>query len=402
MATVCKYEREKIMEIIAIIFSCVSTILLFVLVFMQKKGGGVTKEELEKIGQAQASELSRLGVMIVSSNEASSKHFIQMLEMSLEGYEKATLERLTSIEGTIEKSLVQMRNENNERLNQINSIVQEKLQKSIDERLKASFESVLSQIGSVNLAIGEIKSIANDVSSLKNVLANVKTKGITGEVLLGSIISEILTPEQYDTNVQTKKGTRDVVEFAIKIPSENGFIYLPVDSKFPLAPYNRLRDAIEQADKGQIELAKRELRGQIRSEAKSIATKYIDVPQTTDFAILFLPTESLYIEAIEMGLFEECQHDFRVVLCGPSTICALINALRLGFSSVEIQKRSAEVFKLLSSVRTEFEKFASALYSTQSKFIALENELDELVGKRTRIMQRRLENVATFSYDELS
>ena len=383
------------MEIIAIIFSCVSTILLFVLVFMQKKGGGVSKEELEKIGQAQSNELSRLGVMIVSSNEASSKHFISMLEMSLKNYENATLDRLNSLERTIERSLVQMRNENNEKLDQINNVVQEKLQKSLDERLKASFESVISQIGTMNLAIGEIKSIANDVSSLKNVLANVKTKGTTGEVLLHSIISEILTPEQYDTNVQTKKGSRDVVEFAIKIPTDSGFIYLPVDSKFPLSPYNKLRDAIETSDKGQIDLAKKELRTQLRAEARSISTKYIDVPNTTDFAIMFLPTESLYIEAIEMGLFEECQHDFRVVLCGPSTICALINALRLGFSSVEIQKRSAEVFKLLSSVKAEFERFATALYSTQSKFVALENELDELVGKRTRIMQRRLESIST-------
>ena len=385
------------MEIIAIILSGAGVVLLCVLIALHKRARAsvISQSDIEKITSAQAQEISKLGGFITSANETSSKHFIEMLELTLKNYEKTTQDRLNAIDSTIEKSLFAMRNDNNERLDNINNVVQEKLQKSIDEKLKASFDNVIMQIGNVNKAIGEIRSIASDVSSLKNVLANVKAKGITGEVLLGGIISEILAPEQYDTNVATKKNSKDVVEFAIKIPTNDGFIYLPVDSKFPLTPYNNLRKAIESGDKGEIESAKKELRAQVRNDAKAIYTKYIDVPYTTDFAIMFLPTESLYIEAIEMGLFEVCQGEFKVILCGPSTVCAIINALKLGFNSVEIQKRSNEVFMLLGTIKTEFDKFAKALSSTQAKFSQLEKELDELVGKRTRIMQKKLENVAS-------
>ena len=391
------------MEILAIILSGVSIALLLVLIVMQKrsKNASTTQGDIDKITQAQANEISKLGGFIANANEASSKHFIDMLELTLKNYEKTTQDRLNAIDATIEKSLQAMRADNNERLDNINNVVQEKLQKSIDEKLKASFDNVVAQIGNVNKAIGEIRSIASDVSSLKNVLANVKTKGVTGEILLGGIISEILAPTQYDTNVATKKNSRDVVEFAIKIPNDSGFIYLPVDSKFPLTPYNNLRDAVENGDKALIEAARKELRTQVRNDAKAICTKYIDVPNTTDFALMFLPTEGLYIEAIEMGLFEACQGEFKVIICGPSTVCAIINALKLGFSSVEIQKRSNEVFKLLGTIRTEFDKFAKALSSTQTKFAQLEKDLEELVGKRTRIMQRKLENVASLeSYED--
>ena len=389
------------MEILGIILSGIIIALLVVLIVLQKKDkpNAITQRDIEIITDAQAKEIAKLGTFISNSNEASNKHFIDMVDKSLENYEKSTQDRLKSIENSNEKALMQIRQDCNERLDSISKLVQEKLQQSIDEKLKSSFDNVVLQIGNVNKAIGEIKTIASDVSSLKNVLANVKTRGITGEVLLGSIISEILTPEQYDTNVATKKNSKEVVEFAIKIPTDSGFIYLPVDSKFPLTPYNKFKDAVEISDKEQIDIARKELRAQIRTDAKTIATKYIDVPATTDFAILFLPTESLYIEAIQMGLFEECQSDFKIVLCGPSTISAIINALRLGFNSVEIQKRSGEVFKLLGVVRTEFEKFATALSTTQAKFTQLEKELDELVGKRTRILKKKLDDISTIDFE---
>jgi len=384
------------MEALVIILGIINIalgILIFVLIL--KRGSvSLSQAELDKIAGSQAREIAKLGAMLSSSNEATSKHSLDLLSLKLEGYEKSTQDRLNTIDKTIEKALYELRRENSERLDGIQKAVDERLQKTIDERLKSSFESVIAQIGNVNKAIGEIKSIANDVGSLKNVLSNVKTKGITGEVLLGGIISEILTPEQYDTNVATKKSSRDVVEFAIKIPSDDGFIYLPVDSKFPLIPFNKLRDAIDTGDKAQIEIARKELRTQIRTEAKTIASKYIDVPSTTDFAIMFLPTESLYIEAIQMGLFEECQREYRVNIAGPTTLSAMVNALRLGFNSVEIQKRSGEVFKLLGVVRTEFEKFATALSNTQKRFKQVDSELEELVGKRTRIMQKRLEAIS--------
>lgn len=389
------------MEYVIIALCAIIIALLVALIVVTRKKGSssLSNNDLEKISSAQARELSSLGVLIANNNETSSKHFIEMLNFSLKSYEKTTQDRLNSIDKTIERSLEQIRNENNQRLDSIRAVVDEKLQKSIDEKLKSSFESIVLQIGNVNKAIGEIRSIADDVGSLKNVLANVKVKGITGEVLLGGIISEILAPDQYDKDVVTKKSTRDVVEFAIKIPNGEGYIYLPVDSKLPLTPYTKLREAIDSGDKVQIDTARRELRAQIRAEAKTIATKYIDIPSTTDFAILFLPIESLYVEAIEMGLFEECQHDFRVSICGPTTFSALINALKLGFSSIEIQKRSSEVFKLLAVVRAEFERFAEALSSTQRRFKQVENDLEELVGKRTRLMQRRLEGVAQISLD---
>ena len=389
------------MEILGIILSGIIIALLVVLIVLQKKDkpNAITQRDIEIITDAQAKEIAKLGTFISNSNEASNKHFVDMVDKSLENYEKSTQDRLKSIENSNEKALMQIRQDCNERLDSISKLVQEKLQQSIDEKLKSSFDNVVLQIGNVNKAIGEIKTIASDVSSLKNVLANVKTRGITGEVLLGSIISEILTPEQYDTNVATKKNSKEVVEFAIKIPTDSGFIYLPVDSKFPLTPYNKFKDAVEISDKEQIDIARKELRAQIRTDAKTIATKYIDVPATTDFAILFLPTESLYIEAIQMGLFEECQSDFKIVLCGPSTISAIINALRLGFNSVEIQKRSGEVFKLLGVVRTEFEKFATALSTTQAKFTQLEKELDELVGKRTRILKKKLDDISTIDFE---
>lgn len=384
------------MEILAIILGCACLALTGVIIALlsKKEKMALSGQDLDKIAQAQANEISKLGTLIVQGNETSSKHYVELITTNLDNYSRATQEKLSSIDKTLEKALLELRRENSERLLEIQKSVDERLQKTIDERLKASFDGVIAQIGNVNKAIGEIKSIANDVGSLKNVLTNVKTRGITGEVLLGGIISEILSPNQYETNVQIKKTSRDVVEFAIKIPSSDGYIYLPIDSKFPLAAYEKLKSALELGDKTLIDTARKELRTFVRNEAKAIASKYIDVPYTTDFAILFLPTESLYIEAIQMGLFEECQSDFKVNLSGPTTLSAMISALKLGFNSVEIQKRSTEVFKLLNVVRTEFEKFAQALSNTQKRFKQVDSELEELVGKRTRIMQNKLQAIS--------
>lgn len=349
---------------------------------------------IEKLNSA----LTELTKAVREENEKA----IANLNTKFDEFAKLMKERLDTIDSNVSKALVELRRENTEKLGEIQKTVDEKLQKTLDERLKSSFESVVSQIGNVNKAIGEIKSIAQDVGSLKNVLTNVKTKGIVGEVILGNIISEILTHDQYEENFATKKGSRDVVEFAIKMPAgENGgFIYLPIDSKFPLETYYKIKDAMDKGNKDELDAARRELRAKLRTYAKDIATKYISVPDTTDFAIMFLPIEGLYIEAIEGGLFEEFQRDFKVNIVGPSTLAALLNALRSGFNSLAIQKRSNEVFKLLEAVKAEFESFAKVLSSAQNRADQLSEDLEKLVGKRTRQMQKKLKDVSVISLDE--
>ena len=349
---------------------------------------------IEKLNSA----LTELTKAVREENEKA----ISNLNTKFNEFAKLMKERLDTIDSNVSKALVELRRENTEKLGEIQKTVDEKLQKTLDERLKSSFESVVSQIGNVNKAIGEIKSIAQDVGSLKNVLTNVKTKGIVGEVILGNIISEILTHDQYEENFATKKGSRDVVEFAIKMPAgENGgFIYLPIDSNFPIETYNKIKDAMDKGNKDELDAARRELRAKLRTYAKDIATKYISVPDTTDFAIMFLPIEGLYIEAIEGGLFEEFQRDFKVNIVGPSTLAALLNALRSGFNSLAIQKRSNEVFKLLEAVKAEFESFAKVLSSAQNRADQLSEDLEKLVGTRTRQMQKKLKDVSVISLDE--
>ena len=387
------------MDILAVVLSGLSLVVAIVILVItlkkkdQSATGGITQSDIDKINEAEARELQKLSSFITESISSTNKQFVEVFNVKLEEYSKSTKERLDNIDATISKELKEIRRESNERLETIQKAVDEKLQKSIDERLKTSFENVIAQIGNVNKAIGEIRSIADDVGSLKNILSNVKTKGIAGEVILGSIISELLSPDQYDENVATNSNNpRDVVEFAIKIPSGDDSIFLPIDSKFPLEYYNKLRDALDTGDKVLIEGARKDLARQIKNEAKTIS-KYIDVPNTTDFAIMFLPTESLYIEAIEMGLFELCQKEYRVNISGPTTLSAIINALRLGFNSLEIQKRSGEVFKLLGAVKTEFNKFAEALTKAQKKVDDASDELENLVGTRTRAMQKRLKEI---------
>ncbi len=390
------------MEILAVILSGLALLVSIIILFTVKRKDSITlsQSDFDKISEASSKEINKVSGIITSGIENQNKHFIELVNEKLESQSKITQDRLNVIDNNVGKALSDIRRESNEKLAEIQKTVDEKLQKTLDERIKSSFESVVTQIGNVNKAIGEIRSIADDVGSLKNILSNVKTKGIAGEVILGSIIGEILSPDQYETNCATKAGSRDVVEFAIKIPSGDGYIYLPVDSKFPLEAYNKLKDAQDKADKQYIENARKDLARQIKNEAKSISSKYIDVPNTTDFAIMFLPTESLYIESIEMGLFEECQREYRVNIAGPTTLSAIINALRLGFNSLEIQKRSSEVFKLLGAVKTEFENFADALTKAQQKVDQAGNEIEKLVGTRTRQMQRKLKEIGSLSLEE--
>ncbi len=276
------------------------------------------------------------------------------------------------------------------------STVDEKLNKSLDEKFSNSFSLVSQRLEQVYKGLGEMQNLAVGVGDLKKVLSNVKTRGILGEIQLGSILAEILSPTQYEENAATKQGSRNRVEFAVKLPAdEGGFIYLPIDSKFPGDTYLALRDAVESGDKAQIEVCEKALLGTIRNEAKDIHDKYIDPPHTTDFAVMFLPFEGLYSEVVNRGMVEELQHKYKVSIAGPSTMAALLNALQMGFRTLAVQKRSAEVWDVLRSVKKEFDSFADVLEKTQTRLDQANKELDNLVGVRTRQMQKQLAKVGT-------
>ena len=324
--------------------------------------------------------------------------FNNSIKEKLNDFKESTSESIKELSESVKTNLGEIRKDNNEKLEKINESVNEKLQKTLEEKLKDSFKSVVEGIGDVNKAVGEIKGLATDVGSLKNILTNVKTKGIMGEVILGNIIREFLTAGQYEENVATKAGSTERVEFAIKLPGQkDDTIYLPVDSKFPYESYSIMH---ESSDIDQINEAKKTFRSNLLKYAKDVSEKYIDVPNTTDFAVIFLPLEGLYLEALNMGLFEEIQSKYRVNLTGPTTFTAFINSLNMGFRSLMIQKKSADVFKLLGAVKTEFGKFAEALDKTQKKVNSAAEELDNLVGTRTRLMNSKLKGIDALNEED--
>ncbi len=329
---------------------------------------------------------------LISTNNTNN---INQINNKLSEFEKRISLELETINKTVKENLDSIRNDNKVQLDNIKNTVDENLKKTLEERLNSSFKTVLDQINGLNTTIGQIQTLALDVSSLKNVLANVKSKGIIGEVVLSNLISDVLNKNQYDENVVTKRGSKDRVEFAVKLPgsSDGNFIYLPIDSKFPTTSYAKIQDAIDSADKDALAIARKELVQRIKDEAKDINNKYIDEPNTTSFAILFVPIEGLYSEIINLNIFEEIQSKYKVVITGPSTFAALLNSLQMGFKTLAIEKKSSEVFNILSCVKTEFAKFADQLAKTQDKYENASNELEKLVGVRTRAMVRSLNKV---------
>ena len=306
-----------------------------------------------------------------------------------------TEQKLENIRNNIEFKLNSIREDNNKKLEEMRRVVDHKLQETINRRLTESFKSVNDRLMDVYKGLGEMKNLANGVGDLKKVLSNVKTRGILGEIQLGAILEEILSSEQYDKNVITKKGSRNVVEYAVKMPTENGdYIYLPIDSKFPGETYSNLRDAYDEGNVEKIDRCNKILIDTIKREAKDIKEKYIDVPNTTDFAIMFLPFEGLYAEVINKGLIEILQKNYNVNVAGPSTMAALLNSLQMGFRTFAIQKRSSEVWNVLGAVKTEFDKFSEVITKALEKLNQASGELDKLVGVRTRQIQKKLVNVA--------
>ena len=280
-------------------------------------------------------------------------------------------------------------------LDEIRGTVDEKLSKTLEDNLSRSFQRVSKQLEDVYKGLGEMQSLASGVGDLKKVLSNVKTRGILGEIQLGAILQEILSPEQYETEIPTIPGSREHVEFAIRLPGDGErCVYLPIDSKFPGDTFAALQDAYETGSRERIDAAKKQLEQVIRGCAKDIHDKYIEPPYTTNFAILFLPFEGLYAEVVNSaGLVERLQREYHINVAGPSTMAAILNALQMGFQTLAIQKRSDEVWRILGAVKTEFDKFSEVLQKAQKSLQGAEKHLDTLIGTRSSAIQRKLRDV---------
>lgn len=328
---------------------------------------------------------------------------LRQLEERFKTLETTSEQKLTAMREAITTHLTSMSDLNQKRLDEIRKTVDEKLQESIEERMSRSFKRVSESLEEVYKGIGEMKTLASDVGGLKKVLSNVKTRGIMGEIQLGAILSEILAPEQYDTDVATIPQSQNRVEFAVKLPGDGGsHVYLPIDSKFPADCYLALQEAQETGNREAIDAAVATLISRIKSFAKDIRTKYVEVPFTTSFAIMFLPFEGLYSEVVSRGLVEILQREYSVNLAGPSTMAALLNSLQMGFKTLAIQKRSDEVWQVLSAVKSEFEKFEEVLSNAQKHIDLVGKDIDKLVGVRTRAIHRRLRDVQSLESEEQS
>ena len=290
------------------------------------------------------------------------------------------------------------------RLDEMRIMVEEKLQKTLNERIGQSFELVRSQLENVQKGLGEMKNLAEDVGGLKKVLGNVKTRGTFGEIQLAALLEQILNPEQYEANVKTRKNATEFVEFAIKLPGkDNGrdVVYLPIDAKFPKDVYEQYMDAYEEGDTTRIESTSKQLEITIKRMAKDIHEKYVEPPFTTDFAIMFLPFESIYAEVIRRtSLVETLQKDFKIVVTGPTTLGAILNSLQMGFRTLAIQKRTSEVWNVLGAVKTEFGKFGGMLEKVQKNLQNAGDQLEEVMGKRTRAIERKLRQVEALPTEE--
>ena len=351
----------------------------------------------KKLNQDTVNSIKLMSDMINQNqvNMAENQKFqLQQMENRLKTFSMENEQKLENIRSTVEKKLTYMQEDNNKQLENIRTTVDEKLQNTLENKLNKSFETVSKQLQQVYKGLGEMQNLAVGVGDLKKVLSNVKTRGILGEIQLSAILKEILSPEQYEENVATKKGSRNVVEFAIKLPADDeSFVYLPIDSKFPGDTYAKLIDAMNSGNKEEIEVCSKNLLRTIKSEAKDIHDKYISPPNTTEFAIMFLPFEGLYAEVVNRGMVEVLQREYKVNVAGPSTMGALLNSLQLGFKTLAVQKRSAEVWQILNDVKREFDTFADVLEKTQARLNQANTELDKLVGVRTRKIQSQLSKV---------
>lgn len=360
---------------------------------------GVISSALEKSNDKTAENVAiRLDSMNTKIDERN-----KAIEMRLENMERSQAEKLEAVRQTLERNVAAMQKSNEQKLAEIKQTVDEKLTETLNDRFKESFKFLSDQLERVSKTVGEMQNISKDVGNLTKVLSNVKTTGIFGEIQLGAIIEQILSPTQYVKNVVTNKAGRDPVEFAVKMPGgSDGEVLLPIDSKFPYTLYSDMLAAYSQNDFALYEAKQKELVQRIRGMAKDIKEKYVCPPYTTNFAIMFLPIEGLYAEVVKLGLVEELQQKYSVTVAGPTTMAALLNSLQMGFQTLAIQKKSNEVWATLGSVRTEFEKFNEIIRQVRKRISLADQDLEELVGTRSRAIARKLRNVVTEEKCEIS
>lgn len=358
---------------------------------------GVISQGQKSASQTQTEKLDSIDRHVISRQEAMNQTVEQQMkamELRLKNLEDMSEKKLEALRQSMQSSMLEMRQENAKKLDEIRGTVDEKLQDTLQKRISDSFETVSRQLEQVYKGLGEMQHLASDVGGLKQVLSGVKTRGILGEIQLGAILEEILSPEQYETNVATIPSSKERVEFAVRLPgSDGGHVYLPIDSKFPGDTYMHLQDAALSGDMQAIGEARKALENVLKKSAKDIRDKYVEPPYTTTFGILFLPFEGLYAEVVNMGMIEVLQRDYGINVAGPSTMAALLNSLQMGFRTLAIQKRSNEVWQVLGAVKTEFGKFEDVMLKMQGHLQQTSNDLETLMGTRTRAINRKLKAV---------
>jgi len=380
------------------ILLALSCLLLLVLLFRKTdNGAALTQRKVEDLEKA----LNRIEQALredfrmnrEDNNKLARENRLEM-RAALEQHGREQSDKVQLLISSTEKRLDQMR-----------ETVDEKLQKTLNERLGQSFEMVGKQLESVQKGLGEMQTLATDVGGLKKVLSNVKLRGNVGEVQLAMLLEQILAPNQYDANVKTKLGSADPVEFAVKLPGrseeENSIVYLPIDAKFPKEVYEQLLAAYDIGTPDAVELATKNMEAAIKKMAKDIRDKYIDPPNTTDFAILFLPFESIYAEVIRRSaLVDQLRDEFKITVAGPTTLVAILNSLQMGFRTLALQKRSSEVWTVLGEVKAEFDKFGGLLQKAQKNINAASDTVEELLGKRSKVINRKLKDVEALPASE--
>ena len=363
------------------------------------------RKEMGDLSQAQRKELADLMAEFRKQVEEQGKgqsdalrtRFADLIKQ-LDDQGKKSLDSVKDVRSTVEKQLTDMREDNGKRLDEMRKTVDEKLQTTLEKRLGESFKQVSDRLEQVHKGLGEMQTLASGVGDLKKVLTNVKTKGILGEYQLANILEQMLPPDQYEENIATRPGSAERVEFAIRMPgaTDNESLWMPIDSKFPLKGYEDLLNAREVGDLAGIQAAEKALARTIETFAKDISEKYLEVPFTTEFGIMFLPVESLYAEVLRHpGVFETLQRKYHITITGPTTMSALLNSLQMGFRTLAVTKRSSEVWKILGAVKTEFGKFSEQLDKVDDRLGKAKNELEKLRSTRTNVMARKLREVGT-------
>lgn len=381
------------MEIISIILLIIVAVLIITLIVITIKNKSQTKNpEFQSLNERLIrleSELNKINPSIDRNFRENRKELSDNLERMRISSEKS----LDKVRESSEKSLDKVRESNEKKLEEMRETVDEKLKASVEKRFNESFKTISTQLNQVSQGLGEMKSMATEVGGLKKVMEGVKTRGIYGEVQLGAIIEDILTKSQYEENIATKPGSTDRVEFAVKMPGKDAVVYLPIDSKFPVENYSRLIAAYDEGNKIDIETYRKALATDVKEQAKKISTKYIDPPATTDFAIMFVPTESLYAEIIRIaGLSDEIRKKHNISIASPSTLPVMLSGLLMGFRTVAIEKRSAEVWQKLGAIKTQFGKFGDLLEGVQKKLQESANKIDQ-AKTSSRQIERQLKDV---------